>query len=86
MEESDHEDEVSHIGGALDADGNRIMELVDQSDSKSEDDDNKLNKTKPVFILVSHNTHVSQIDLQRNEWLDLKSLFTSYILCCNSYS
>jgi hypothetical protein len=50
VEESDDEDEVNHIGGTLDADDDRIMELADQSDSESEDDDSKLSKTKPVFI------------------------------------
>jgi hypothetical protein len=66
VEESDDEDEVNHIGGTLDTDDDRIMEPADQSDSESEDDDSKLSKTKPVFILVSRNTYIWQIDLRRN--------------------
>ena len=58
VEESNDEDEVSHIGGMLDTDGDGIMEPADQSDSESENDDSKLSKSKSVFILVSHNTHV----------------------------
>jgi hypothetical protein len=62
VEESNDEDEVSHVGGTLDADDDRIMEPADQSDNESEDDESKLSKTKPVFILVSCNTHVWQND------------------------
>jgi hypothetical protein len=34
--------------------------------AKSEDDNSKLGKTKPIFILFSHNTHVWQNNLQSN--------------------
>jgi hypothetical protein len=58
VEESEDEDEVSHVGSMLEADGDRTMELADKSNSESEDDKTELSKKKPVFILVSCNTHV----------------------------
>jgi hypothetical protein len=65
-ESDDDEDDVTHVGGTLDADGDRTMELEDGSDSESEDSDSELSKTKPVFISASHNTHVWQNNLRRN--------------------
>ena len=67
MEESDDDEgDVTHVGGTLNADGDRTMEPVDGLDSKSEDSDSELSKTKPVFILASHNTHVWQNNFRRN--------------------
>jgi hypothetical protein len=34
VEESDDEDEVSHVGGTLNTDGDRVMEQAGMSDSK----------------------------------------------------
>ena len=67
MEDSeDDEDEPNHIGGTLDADGDRTMEPADGSDNESEDDESELSKTKSVFILVSRNTHFWQNGSPRN--------------------
>src|SRR6202050_3757150 len=65
-ESDDDEDDVTHVGGTLDADGDRTMEPADGSDSESKDSDSELSKTKPVFILASRNTHVWQNYSQRN--------------------
>jgi len=65
-EYNDDEDDVSHIGGMLDADGDRTMKATDGSDSKSKDSNSELSKTIPVFILASRKTHVWQNNLQSN--------------------
>jgi len=49
-ESEDEDDEASHVGSTLDADGDRTMEPADKSDSESEDDKTELSKTKSVFI------------------------------------